>query len=314
MLFNSYIFIAFLAVVLLVHCLPISWRLKKLNLLLASYVFYAVWNPPFVLLLWLSTLLDFFVGKKLYAARTLRLRKRLLGLSLVANLGMLGFFKYGNFLLENFTQLLSVAGINYQPAAPDIILPVGISFYTFQTLSYTIDMYRRKMRPEKSLLDFSLFVTFFPQLVAGPIVRPDQLLPQFKTARQATRENFLSGLFLLTLGLFMKIVCADTMLAGAADTVFGATQHLLPVDAWLGVLAFSGRYFLISPGILPVPLAWPPASASGCRKTLNILTPPPGSPISGGAGISPFLPGYVTMCISRLVATGWANSAPMQIL
>lgn len=243
MLFNSYSFIAFIAFVLLIHYLPLSWKIKKTNLLLSSYLFYAVWNPPFILLLWLSTVLDFVIGKKLFDENNKTKRKLLLAASLVANLGMLGFFKYGNFLLENFTILMSALGIDFQAAKPSIILPVGISFYTFQTLSYTLDMYKRKGKPERSLLDFSLFVTFFPQLVAGPIVRPDGLLPQFKEPRQAKREQFMTGLLLLTTGLFMKVVMADTLLAAPADQVFGAKASLTALDSWLGVLAFSGQIF-----------------------------------------------------------------------
>lgn len=243
MLFNSYTFIVFFAVLLALHRMPFSWQTKKLNLLLASYLFYAVWNPPFILLLWISTLVDYFVGKKLYYEENKRKRKVLLLVSLVANLGMLGYFKYGSFLLENFTALCAAVGIDYQAPAASIILPVGISFYTFQTLSYTLDMYKKKSLPEQSVLDFSLFVTFFPQLVAGPIVRPNELLPQFKVPRVATRQQMLNGLFLLSLGLFMKVVMADSMLSSSADTVFGATQALLPGDAWLGVLAFSGQIF-----------------------------------------------------------------------
>lgn len=243
MVFNSYTFIAFFLLMLVLHNLPFSWRVKKVNLLLASYIFYAAWNPPFIILLWISTLIDYFVGKKLYAEENLLKRKLLLWISLVGNLGMLGYFKYGGFLLENFISLTSALGIDFQPAKPDIILPVGISFYTFQTLSYTLDMYKKKSPPEKSLLDFSLFVTFLPQLVAGPIVRPDQLIPQFKKPHVANTQQMMHGLFLLSLGLFMKSVLADGLLAGPADQIFGSAQPLLAVDAWLGVLAFSGQIF-----------------------------------------------------------------------
>ncbi|HEY0750466.1 MAG TPA: MBOAT family protein, partial [Chitinophagaceae bacterium] len=191
MLFNSYTFIVFLLVVLALHYMKFPWRVKKINLLAASYIFYAVWNPPFVILLWLSTIVDFILGKKLYKEQNAAKRKVLLIISLVVNLGMLGFFKYGSFLLENFLMLTSALGLDFQPAKPNIILPVGISFYTFQTLSYTLDMYKRRSKPETSLLDFSLFVTFFPQLVAGPIVRPGELVPQFKTPHQANRAQFI---------------------------------------------------------------------------------------------------------------------------
>ena len=243
MVFNSLTFVAFFIVMLILHNLPFSWKVKKINLLLASYIFYAAWNPPFILLLWLSTVIDFFVGRALYTQENKHKRKVLLVLSLIGNLGMLCFFKYGGFLLENFTHLVNLFGIDFHPAKPNIILPAGISFYTFTTLCYTVDMYKRKSEPVKKLLDFSLFVTFFPHLVAGPIVRPPQLVPQFETARSATRQQLLQGLLLLSLGLFMKVVLADSMLASPADTVFNAHGPLNTLDAWMGVLAFSGQIF-----------------------------------------------------------------------
>lgn len=243
MVFNSLTFIVFFAIMLLLHSLPLAWKIKKTNLLLASYLFYAAWNPPFILLLWLSTVVDFFVGKALYAQENPYKKKVLLVISLIGNLGMLCFFKYGDFLLENFVQLTSAMGLDFHPAKPNIILPAGISFYTFTTLCYTIDMYKKRSEPVKSLLDFSLFVTFFPHLVAGPIVRPEQLVPQFETPRKANQTQLLQGLFLLSLGLFMKVVLADGMLASPADTVFGAAAPLATLDAWMGVLAFSGQIF-----------------------------------------------------------------------
>ena len=243
MVFNSYTFVVFFIVIFFLHNLPFSWKVKKVNLLLASYIFYAAWNPPFILLLWLSTVVDFFVGRALYTQPNIHKRRVLLVISLIGNLGMLCFFKYGGFILENFTYLVNAVGINYHPAKPNIILPAGISFYTFTTLCYTIDMFKRRSKPVKSLLDFSLFVTFFPHLVAGPIVRPPQLVPQFETAHKATRQQVLNGLLLLSLGLFMKVVLADAMLSATADAVFGTHRNLGPLDAWAGVLAFSGQIF-----------------------------------------------------------------------
>src|ERR1700761_4119647 len=243
MVFNSYTFIVFFAIMLLLHNLPISWKAKKINLLIASYIFYAAWNPPFILLLWLSTVVDFFVGRALYTQPNKHKRKLLLVVSLMGNLGMLCFFKYGGFLLENFVHVVNAVGIRYQPAKPNIILPAGISFYTFTTLCYTIDMYKKESAPVRSLLDFSLFVTFFPHLVAGPIVRPPQLVPQFLSPRKANSQQLAQGLFLLSLGLFMKVFLADGMLSGAANTVFGAMDPLKTIDAWMGVLAFSGQIF-----------------------------------------------------------------------
>jgi alginate O-acetyltransferase complex protein AlgI len=243
MVFNSYTFIAFFIIMLILHNLPFPWKVKKINLLLASYIFYAAWNPPFILLLWLSTVVDFFVGKALYVQTNKHKRWVLLVVSLIGNLGMLCFFKYGSFLLENFVIICNALGIDYHPAKPNIILPAGISFYTFTTLCYTIDMYKRKSKPVKSLLDFSLFVTFFPHLVAGPIVRPPQLVPQFESPRKASKQQLADGLLLLTLGLFMKVVLADTLLSATADAVFGYNGKLGTLDAWAGVLAFSGQIF-----------------------------------------------------------------------
>ena len=243
MVFNSYTFIVFFILILILHNLPFSWKTKKINLLLASYIFYAAWNPPFILLLWLSTVVDFFVGRALYTQENVAKKRLLLVVSLIGNLGMLCFFKYGTFVLDNFVTLVNAMGVNYHPAKPNIILPAGISFYTFTTLCYTIDMYKRKSEPVKSMLDFSLFVTFFPHLVAGPIVRPPQLVPQFETEHKATQNQLLQGLFLMTLGLFMKVVLADSMLSATANTVFNSEGKLLALDAWMGVLAFSGQIF-----------------------------------------------------------------------
>ncbi len=243
MVFNSYTFVVFFIIILVLHNPPLTWKIKKINLLIASYIFYAAWNPPFILLLWLSTVVDFFVGKALYTQENPTKKKILLVVSLIGNLGMLCFFKYGAFLLDNFEQLVNLAGLDFHPAKPNIILPAGISFYTFTTLCYTIDMYKRKSEPVKSMLDFSLFVTFFPHLVAGPIVRPPQLVPQFETEHKVTQKQLFHGLFLLTLGLFMKVFLADSMLAETANSVFNTTDKLPTIDAWAGVLAFSGQIF-----------------------------------------------------------------------
>ncbi len=243
MVFNSYTFIVFFMVILVLHNMPFPWKVKKINLLLASYIFYAAWNPPFILLLWLSTVVDYFVGKALYTQENKYKKKLLLVISLIGNLGMLCFFKYGGFLLENFTHLVNLMGMNFHPAKPNIILPAGISFYTFTTLCYTIDMYKRKSKPVRSLLDFSLFVTFFPHLVAGPIVRPPQLVPQFESPRRASQQQLLQGLLLVSLGLFMKVVLADSMLSASANQVFNSHDAVSTLDAWMGVLAFSGQIF-----------------------------------------------------------------------
>jgi len=243
MLFNSYTFILFFAIVLGLHYMPLPWRVKKFNLLFASYVFYAAWNPPFVVLLWISTLVDWFAARGI-ANSDNKLRRRLFVLlSLATNLGLLGFFKYGNFLLLNFVDLAQSVGIHYQPLRMDIILPVGISFYTFQTLSYTLDVYKGKLKPWPSPLDFALYVTFFPQLVAGPIVRARDFLPQCETPRRATAPQFAWGLTLLVVGLFEKIVVADGFLAPIVEEVYNPLIHPDFISAWLGTLAFAGQIY-----------------------------------------------------------------------
>ncbi len=244
MLFNSLSFFVFLVVVLVLYYTKIfNWTGKKRMLLLASYVFYGFWNPPLVILLWISTLVDWTAGNKLAVEQNLRKRKLWLLLSLVVNLGFLAFFKYRDFLLDNFTAVADTYGYGYQTQPLDILLPMGISFYTFQTMSYTIDMYNQKTERAKTFLDFALYVTFFPQLVAGPIVRAKELISQFYEEKKATAKQFIWGLFLLTLGLFQKVVLADTLLADTSDTVFGAKEALNFWDAWAGTLAFSGQIF-----------------------------------------------------------------------
>lgn len=244
MLFNTLIFFVFLAIVLLFYYTKIlNWTGKKRMLLLASYIFYGLWNPPLILLLWISTVVDWTVGNKLSKETNTMVRKQWLLLSMFVNLGFLAFFKYGNFLIENFVAFVNMFDVQYHPFEMDIILPMGISFYTFQTMSYTIDIYRKKTTPAKSFLDFALYVTFFPQLVAGPIVRAKELITQFYEPKRATVNQFLWGVFLLTLGLFQKVVLADGMLAETADTVFNSTDLLHSTDAWVGTLAFSGQIF-----------------------------------------------------------------------
>ncbi|MEQ8819281.1 MAG: MBOAT family O-acyltransferase [Sumerlaeia bacterium] len=243
MLFNSLTFVVFFAVVLILHNMPFSWKTKKLNLLLASYLFYAAWNPPLIVLLWISTMADWYCGKALARAEGSAKRRLLLAVSLVANLGMLGIFKYGNFLLDNFVFLTGKLGMTYSPPEWSIILPVGISFYTFQTLTYTFDIYRKRLEPVKSFLDYALYVTFFPQLVAGPIVRAAEFLPQCVEPPKITRNQFVWGLYLITLGLFQKVVLADGFLSDPAEAVFSHAGFVVPLDAWAGVMAFSGQIF-----------------------------------------------------------------------
>jgi D-alanyl-lipoteichoic acid acyltransferase DltB (MBOAT superfamily) len=243
MLFNSSTFIIFFAVVLILHYLPLPWTVKKVNLLIASYIFYAAWNPPFVLLLMGSTVIDWFVAIWIYRTKDRRMKLLVLMISLAFNFGVLGFFKYGRFLLDNFGYLAGLVGVEYAPPGWQIVLPVGISFYTFLTMSYTLDVYWGRMKPWNSFLDYTLFVTFFPHLVAGPIVRADQLLPQFTTPKQATGKEFYWGLVLLVLGLFEKVIIADRLMAPISESVFNNIHGSNLVDAWCGTFAFAGQIF-----------------------------------------------------------------------
>jgi alginate O-acetyltransferase complex protein AlgI len=240
--FNSFAFALFFLVVLGCYQLPLSWRAKKGILLGSSYLFYAAWNPPFVGLLVVSTVVDWVAGKRIHTSRGTT-RKAWLVLSLCTNLGILSYFKYSPFLLESFSELAAGAGIVFEPATAGIVLPIGISFYTFQTLSYSIDIYRRKLSPSTSFLDYALFVTFFPQLVAGPIVRASEFLPQCLEPKRTDARQLGWGLILLTLGLFQKTILADQVFAPIADLIYGEPTTVSFATAWLGTLAFSGQIF-----------------------------------------------------------------------
>ncbi len=243
MLFNSLTFVVFFVVVLGLYWSLGSWEARKNVLLVASYLFYGAWNPPFALLLFATTALDFYLGARIAGATDAGSRRGWMIASVTSNLSMLGFFKYGNFLLGNVQWLLAQVHVTYVPPHLDVFLPIGISFYTFHSLSYTLDVYRGVCAPTRSLRDFTLAVSFFPQLVAGPIVRAADFLPQLVTAPTLRAGQFGWGLLLMTLGLFEKVVLADTMLSGAADSVFGYGGPLPALDAWAGVLAFAGQIF-----------------------------------------------------------------------
>src|SRR5688572_26145957 len=227
MQFNSYLFACFFAVVMTLYSAPFGWRTRKCILLFASYIFYAAWNPPFVLLLVASTVIDWFCAHAIHRANEPRRRRSWLLVSIFFNLGILGYFKYGPFLVESAASLAQVLGVAWTPATPSIVLPIGISFYCFQTLSYTLDVYNRRMEPGRSFLDYALFVTFFPQLVAGPIVRAPQFLPQCDAPRRATRDQFAWGLAMVVLGLFEKVVVADALMAPSVEKVYESSVTAL---------------------------------------------------------------------------------------
>jgi len=211
MLFNSLDFAIFLPIVFLLYW-SIPSRLINIQnflILIASYIFYGWWSLEFLMLIVFSTLVDYFIGRALYVQKNDRKRKLLLCCSIIINIGLLGFFKYFNFFIENFSGAFSFFGYHFNSWSLKIILPVGISFYTFQTLSYTIDVYRKNLEPTKDIISFASFVSFFPQLVAGPIERAKKLLPQFSKIRKFSYSETAEGLKQILWGLFKKIVIAD---------------------------------------------------------------------------------------------------------
>ena len=204
MLFNSLDFAIFLPIVFLLYWFVAQKNLKLQNALIvvASYVFYGWWDWRFLLLIIFSTVVDYLIGQRLRTEDKQSKRKILLWTSIIVNLGFLGFFKYYNFFLENFVDAFSLFGMQINSNSLNIILPVGISFYTFQTLSYTIDVYKKKLKPTKDFVAFSAFVCFFPQLVAGPIEKAKILLPQMLVKRQFSFSQSKEGLFLIVYGFF----------------------------------------------------------------------------------------------------------------
>ena len=221
MLFNSIDFAFFLPTVFILYWFVTYKNLKLQNLLIviSSYVFYGWWDWRFLSLILFSTIVDYTVGLQLSKQEDNTKRKILLWISILVNLGFLGFFKYYNFFLDNFITAFSFFGRDIQANSLNIILPVGISFYTFQTLSYTIDVYKKKLEPTKDFIAFSAFVSFFPQLVAGPIERATNLLPQFYKKRTFEYEKAVDGLRQILWGLFKKIVIADNA-AKYANIIF----------------------------------------------------------------------------------------------
>ena len=243
MLFNSYTFIIFFIFVLLIHYSKLSWNTKKGFLVFESYIFYAAWNPPFIILLLFTTFSDWILARAISKAENRSKRKFLLIISLCMSLGLLSYFKYGTFFLQNFVILLNSAGIVFHPANPNIVLPVGISFYTFHTLSYVIDIYSRKYKPWPSFVDYALYVSFFPQLVAGPILRAPDFLPQCVGERRATKKQLEFGLALLITGLFEKVVMADGIFAPISDLIYAVSGKPDFFSAWIGTFSFAGQIF-----------------------------------------------------------------------
>jgi alginate O-acetyltransferase complex protein AlgI len=244
MLFNSIDFAVFLPIVFILYWFVANKNLKLQNLLIVvvSYVFYGWWDWRFLSLIGFSTLVDYTVGLKLKNEHNQLKRKALLWTSILVNLGFLGFFKYYNFFLDNFITAFSFFGAEIRVNTLNIILPVGISFYTFQTLSYTIDVYKKKLEPTKDFITFSAFVSFFPQLVAGPIERATNLLPQFYKKRTFDYSTAVDGMRQILWGLFKKIVIADNC-AEYANLIFNNSSDYSGSTLVVGALFFTFQIY-----------------------------------------------------------------------
>lgn len=243
MLFNSIDFAVFLPVVFLLYWFVFKrlfWQ--NILLLVASYVFYGWWDPRFLILILFSTVVDYTIGVQLGKHEERRKRKLLLWTSIAVNLGLLGFFKYYNFFVENFIEAFTFFGFEIKTGLLNIILPVGISFYTFQTLSYTIDVYRRKLEPTRDFISFSAFVSFFPQLVAGPIERATHLLSQFYRKREFDYGLAVDGLRQILWGLFKKVVIADNC-AEYANIIFNNYEDYSGSSLLLGAFFFAFQIY-----------------------------------------------------------------------
>ena len=266
MLFQTPLFLAFfLGVLLLSAVLGHRWVLRQAMLLVASYVFYMAWNQWYIWLIVFSTLLDYGVGAAIARSSNPGRRKALLMLSLAGNLGVLAVFKYYDFFTENIEALCASIGVAVSAPTLDVLLPVGISFYTFQTLSYTLDIYRGQMAPAKSLLKFALFVSFFPQLVAGPIVRAREFLPQLDREPQVSAEQASSGLYLVLKGLVKKVVFADVLGQFLVDPVFADPAAYGGFWVVLGVVGFKLQIYCDFSGYSDI--------AIGCGRILGFDLP-----------------------------------------
>ena len=241
MVFNSLQFAAFFIIVYgLYRILP--HRAQNWMLLAASYVFYGAWDWRFLGLLIGSTVIDFYVARYISSHTDTRTRRLALLLSLAYNLGVLGFFKYFNFFADGLGQLVGLVGWTLHPATVHVILPMGISFYTFMTISYVIDVYRDEFEPADSLPDFALFVAYFPHLVAGPILRASKLLPQISQPRTITREQTTEGLWLIAWGLFQKMFVADN-LGGIVDAAFQPSATPSGSEVLVAIYAFAFQIY-----------------------------------------------------------------------
>ena len=268
MLFNSLDYILFLGITVAgFWLLARHARLRIIFVFVASCLFYMAWHPAYIVLILGSTLVDYVVGLRIHATDRPKARKRWLILSLVSNLGLLGLFKYFNFASQATADVLGLFfGIEIaSPPFLDVLLPVGISFYTFQTLSYTIDIYRRKLEPTRNFFEFAFFVTYFPQLVAGPIVRASQLLPQLQRKITLRDEQVTQGLFLIATGMVKKVVIADYLSVNLVDRVFDQPELYSAAEVIVALYGFTMQIYCDFSGYTDV--------ARGSAKLMGLELP-----------------------------------------
>ncbi|MDP7062557.1 MAG: MBOAT family O-acyltransferase [Planctomycetota bacterium] len=270
MIFTEFRFLAFFAMVFSLHWLLRGASLRKAWLLLSSYAFYAAWDWRFLGLIWLSTIVDYVAGLGIAATEAPKSRKRWLQLSLAANLGILGFFKYYGFFLDSTARLLHSIGFEANLPTLQIILPVGISFFTFQTMSYSLDIYYRRLQPTRSLLDMGLFVGFFPQLVAGPIVRAADFLPQLRAPQGLTSIAFKPALLLFLSGFIKKAVISDNI-APMVEAYFEDPSLWTSSAAWIAVPGYAVQIYCDFSGYSDMAIAC--AAMLGYRLCLNFNAP-----------------------------------------
>lgn len=269
MLFNSFQFFFFFIVVWLLM-LSTRGALRRVILLVASYYFYMCWSTKYIFVIWAITLIDYFAGIQIENSVEPRRRRLFLGLSLFCNIGLLAFFKYFNFLLGSTASAAHLFGLEYNPPLLAIILPVGLSFHTFQAMSYTIEVYRGKAPAERSLLRYALYVAFFPQMVAGPIERPSQLLPQFHREPRITMEGVSSGLVQALWGLFKKIVIADNV-SDFVKLIYSAPRHFDGAELLLATTLFSIQIYCDFSGYTDMALGL--ARMMGFELVINFRQP-----------------------------------------
>ena len=259
MLFNSTAFLLFLPIVFILYWFVTNKSLKLQNILIfvSSYLFYGWWDWRFLSLLAISSIIDYYASLRMEATDNPKIRKRWLWLSMCSNLGILGFFKYYNFFVNSWVEAWGSLGYHIDPWTVQVILPVGISFYTFQTMSYTIDVYRRQLKATNDFIAFSAFISFFPQLVAGPIERATNLLPQMLQKRKFSYAQATDGLRLILWGMFKKVVIADT-LAIATNRIFGGYENYSGGALILGVVYFAFQIYTDFSGYSDI--------ARGCAK------------------------------------------------